>query len=415
MKKKALWTVGIASAMAAGMAMTALAGWVQDGATWYYYKDSNNEMIRDEWVESNGLWYYLGNDGKMVTNRFIDDTYYVNANGVRLTNAWQMIYGDWDEDSGWRYFGANGKAYTSGIKEIDGVWYHFDDTVMSTGWVEEDDKTYYFNDSGSRVSGWKQLPDPDEDEWGEYWYYFSSNGRMLYDTEKKIDGVTYLFDDEGRMLTGWVNPSDYTSSERNDLSNEDPANLMFIEDSGAAAEGWHYLAAPDGADDDWYYFKDGKAYTVSYKTTEVGSYGIAKIQGEYYCFNEHGQMETGLIEAEDNRYFYFDEDNGVMRTGRVVVNDENYDNQEFYFATSGSVGERGEGVTGVKDGRLYEYGMLVAADDGMKYEKVTVAGETYLVNEQGKIKTSGTAKDADGVKYKVTKENGSYVVAVIDD
>lgn len=415
MKKRALWIMGIAAAMTAGMAMTAFAGWVLDGTTWYYYKDSNNEMVYDTWVESNGQMYYLGHDGKMVTNSFIDETYYVNSSGVRLTNAWQMIYGDWEDETGWRYFGPNGKAYISGMKEIDGVWYHFDNTVMSTGWVEEDDKTYYFSGSGARATGWKMLPDPDEDEWEEYWYYFGSNGRMLYDTEKKIDGVTYIFDHDGRMLTGWVNPNDYTSSGRNDLSTENTADLMFIEDNGAAAEGWHYLADPEGAEDNWYYFKEGKAYTASYKTTEVGSYGIAKIQGEYFCFDEEGHMVTGLVEAEDNCNYYFDEDNGVMRTGRVIVNDDNYDNQEFYFATSGSVGERGKGVTGVKDDRLYEYGMLVAADDGMKYEKVTVAGEDYLVNEQGKIKTSGTAKDADGVKYKVTKVNGSYVVTIVED
>lgn len=412
MKKKVLRTLGIAAAMSAGMAVTAFAGWVPDGTDWYYYRDSNNTMLRDEWVEFNGLWYYLGSDGKMVTNRFIDETYYVNASGVRLTNAWQMIQGDWNDESGWRYFGSNGKAYISGMKEIGGEWYHFDNTVMSTGWVEEDDKTYYFKDSGARVTGWKQLPDPDEDEWGEYWFYFGSNGRMVYDTEKKIDGAVYIFDHEGRMLTGWVNPDNYTSSGRDDLTEENVSRLMFVKDNGAAAEGWQYLAAPDASEDHWYYFKEGRAYTASYKTTEAGAYGILKVQGEYYCFNKDGQMVTGLVEVEDDRYFYFDEDNGVMRTGRVNVRDDNYDNQEFYFATSGSIGERGEGVTGVKDGRLYENGMLVAADDGMKYEKVTVGGEDYLVNEQGKVKTSGTARDADGVKYTVTKNDGSYIITV---
>lgn len=415
MKKKVLWTLGIAAAMSAGMALTAFAGWVQDGTAWYYYKDSNNMMLRDEWVESNGLWYYLGSDGRMVTNSFIDDTYYVNASGVRLTNAWQMIQGNWSDESGWRYFGQNGKAYTSGMKEIGGEWYHFDNTVMSTGWVEEDGKTYYFKGSGARANGWQRLPDPDEDEWGEYWFYFGSNGRMLYDTEKKIDGVTYIFDHEGRMLTGWVNPSNYSSSGRDDLTDERISNLMFVKDNGAAAEGWQYLAAPDDSEDSWYYFKEGRAYTASYKTTEVGEYGIAKIQNEYYCFDKDGRMMTGLVEVEDNRYFYFDVSNGAMRTGRVNVSDDYYDNQEFYFATSGSTGTRGEGVTGVKDGRLYENGMLVAADDGMKYEKVTVAGEDYLVNEQGKIKTSGTARDADGVKYTVTKNNGSYTITVTND
>ncbi len=45
--------------------------------------------------------------------------------------------------------------------------------------------------------------------------------------------------------------------------------------------------------------------------------------------------------------------------------------------------------------------------------KVTVDGKTYVVNESGKVKTSGTVTDADGVKYKITKDqNGGYNVEV---
>ena len=84
-----------------------------------------------------------------------------------------------------------------------------------------------------------------------------------------------------------------------------------------------------------------------------------------------------------------------------------------YFTTSGSIGTRGDGFTGVKDGSLYENGRLVSAEEGMKYEKVTVDGKTYVVNESGKVKTSGTVTDADGVKYKITKDqNGGYHVEV---
>ena len=67
----------------------------------------------------------------------------------------------------------------------------------------------------------------------------------------------------------------------------------------------------------------------------------------------------------------------------------------------------------MKDGSLYENGRLVSAEEGMKYEKVTVDGKTYVVNESGKVKTSGTVTDADGVKYKITKDpNGGYHVEV---
>lgn len=214
------------------------------------------------------------------------------------------------------------------------------------------------------------------------------------------------------MLTGWVNESDYTSTGRDDLSNSDVNALRYFRSGGQQMNGWRYMASPDDAEENWYYFKDGRAYSTSYKTTEACGYGIAKIKGETYCFDKKGRMKTGLVELSDGRKFYFDSD-GKMKTGRIVVNDDNHDNEVFYFTTSGSIERRGDGFTGVKDGSLYENGRLVSAEEGMKYEKVTVDGKTYVVNESGKVKTSGTVTDADGVKYKITKDqNGGYNVEV---
>lgn len=422
MGKSALYTMGLAAAMTAGLTVTAFAGWSHDGVNWYYYHDRSGDRITDEWVKSGDYYYYLGHDGKMVTNSLIDDVYYVNVNGARVTNSWQYFYGedDWDEDeAGWRYFGSNGKMYQEGMKEIDDVWYHFEDGIMSTGWREIGDYTYYFRESGARADGWRWLADPDEDNWGEYWYYFGNNGKMVAGDDKVIDEKTYIFDEDGRMLTGWVNPGDYTSTGNWNLSNEDTADILFFDDNGAAAEGWHYMSAPDGSDDYWFYFKAGRAYSPEYKTTVVGEYGMAKINDETYCFNEDGHLVTGLIQVKDGRYFFFDEDDGTMITGRATISNDEFDEQEFYFATSGSIGKRGAGLTGVKDSRVYDNGLMLRAEDGMKYEIVEIVDDgvekQYLVNESGKIKTSGTVKDGDGVKYKVTKSGSFYDIQIVND
>ena len=59
--------------------------------------------------------------------------------------------------------------------------------------------------------------------------------------------------------------------------------------------------------------------------------------------------------------------------------------------------------------RAYRDGQAVCADEGMKYKMETVNGLNYVVNESGKIKTSGTAKDADGLKYTIKKNSaGGY-------
>ena len=422
MRKNTLYTMGLAAAMTAGFAMTAFAGWSQEGGDWYYHHDRTGNKIEDEWVKSGDYYYYLGHDGKMKTNSLIEDTYYVNANGVRVTNSWQYFYGedDWDEDeAGWRYFGSTGKMYQDGMKEIGGIWYHFEDGIMSTGWKEVGDYTYYFKESGARANGWQWMADPDEDNWGEYWYYFGTNGKMVAGDKKKIDNKIYIFDEEGRMLTGWVNPEDFTSTGNWDLSNDNTEDLFFFEDSGASAEGWHFMSAPDGSDDYWFYFKEGRAYSPEYKTTLVGEYGMAKINDEIYCFDEGAHMVTGLIQVKDGRYFLFDEDDGTLFTGRATISNDEFDEQEFYFATSGNIGKRGAGFTGMKDSRVYDNGIMLRAEDGTKYQifDIYVDGEkrTYLVGESGKVKTSGTVKDGDGVNYKVTKSGSSYNIEIVND
>lgn len=401
-----------------GMSMTALADWSQSNGRWYYYNDSNGQLVRDDWVQSNGKWYYVDQNGAMQTGRMIDDTYYVDKNGVMAANTWIELQEDWSQEAGWRYFGSNGKAYVNGWREIGGSWYHFTDTVMDTGWQDIDGKTYYLGSSGAMSTGWRQLSDRNDD-WGEFWYYFGTNGRLETDGEKKIGGETYIFDPDGRMLNGWVNPKDYTSAYgsngNDDLSTTDVNALEYFKSAGQRADGWLNISSPDGNDYYWYYFKDGRAYTTRNKTTAAGAhYGMAKIKGDTYCFNEQGHMVTGLVEIEDGRKFYFDED-GKMKTGRVVVNDDDHDNEVFYFTTTGSLGNKGDGFTGVKDGSLYDNGSLITAEEGMRYEKVQVDGKDYVVNESGKVKTSGTVTDSDGIKYKIEKQqNGTYKIEVID-
>lgn len=411
--RKGLLIMTMAAAFSAGMAITSFAGWSQQNGRWYYYNDANGRLVQDDWVKSNEKWYYMDSNGVMQTDKLIDDTYYVNGSGEMAVNAWKQFNDTWDYEGGWRYFGSNGKAYTNGWKQIGDTWYHFTNSVMDTGWQDMDGKIYYLGSSGAMTTGWKKLSDP-ADDWGEYWFYFGTNGKMVSGGEQTISGSAYIFDNEGRMLTGWVNTSDFSSTGRDDLSTSDVNALKYYKSGGQRASGWQYLSSPDEAEDNWYYFKDGRAYSTAYKTTAVGArYGMVKIQGETYCFDKKGRMVTGMVEIEDGRKFYFNTSSGKMMTGRVVVNDENHDNEVFYFTTSGTIGTRGDGVTGVKDGSLYENGVLIQAEDGMKYEKVTVDGKEYVVNEQGKVKTSGTVKDADGVKYTITKQSdGTYKIEV---
>ena len=57
-------------------------GWVQTGSVWYYY-NNQGELTKNAWVGS----YWVGSDGKMVTNSWVDGgKYYVGNEGWYIPN-----------------------------------------------------------------------------------------------------------------------------------------------------------------------------------------------------------------------------------------------------------------------------------------------------------------------------------------
>ena len=61
-------------------------GWVKEENTWYYYE--NGTLARNKWAGN----YWLGADGKMATNAWVDNgRYYVDGNGAWVRNAGQGV------------------------------------------------------------------------------------------------------------------------------------------------------------------------------------------------------------------------------------------------------------------------------------------------------------------------------------
>ena len=61
-------------------------GWVKEGSAWYYYE--NGTLARNKWAGN----YWLGADGKMATNAWVDNgRYYVDGSGAWVKNAGQGI------------------------------------------------------------------------------------------------------------------------------------------------------------------------------------------------------------------------------------------------------------------------------------------------------------------------------------
>ena len=449
---KLVAVLSAAALLALGASMTSFAaGWEKDEAGIWHYYDEDDEMVTDEWKKDGGKWFYLDEDGDMLINDWVDDDYYVGEDGAMLVNEWVKTYSDEDQDDPdedgehWYYFGSKGKKVVDDDKKINGKTYYFnEDGEMLSGWQEFGDEAYYLGteDEGWRAeSQWLWLEksglideDDDNDTEGvqvldctenddcddEGWYWFGSSGKACKQAaKKKINGKWYMFNNHGQMLYEWIdndtkvkvgtNAQLDDSTKKASAPNADIAKMFYyneVED-GSRGNGWYQI---DGSKDvgtdsdtDWYYIDDGEVKYADNPAKDYATYDEnhkmvyitrEKIDGKYFAFNEVGQMQDGLqFVRDDNGFYYFDE-NGYQKTGKVTNVECDDDDYNFYFNTSN--GKNGQGYKGEKDGYLYFNGKRLEADDD--YRLWFYNGDIYLTNTKGKIQK---ANSKDGKEFDV--------------
>ena len=153
--------------------------WIQDR-----YVDSNGLWQQNRWV-NNGKWSYRYGDGTYAQNKFEvinGSTYYFDADGYMVT-GWSTI------ESNWYYFNASGCMVTNAWV---GNYYLESDGVMArNAWIDN----VYVDASGLRQqNGWIYN--------GRWWYRYG-DGSYPCSKFDGINGSTYYFDDAGYMVTGW--------------------------------------------------------------------------------------------------------------------------------------------------------------------------------------------------------------------
>ena len=434
---KLVAVLSAAALLAMGASMTSFAaGWQKDDAGVWHYYDSDDEMVTGEGKKDGGKWFHLDDEGDMETNTWVDDDYYVGEDGAMLTNAWKYTMSDDDQDDPdsdgkhWYYFNNKGKKVADQDKKINGKTYLFnEDGEMLYGWQDWQGAIYYFGEEmdGARTENkWLWLEksgmlDTDEDVQktvpgcsendicdDEGWYWFNASGKMYKDAkQKKINGKYYYFNNHGQMLYEWINgvKANVASNAKLDSDSIEATasevRYMNVVEEGWRADGWYQIDGADalkaGDDTDWYYFKDGKAKKADdgeKNNTDLTDDGAKvytkkiKINGKNFCFNEIGQMQTGL-QMIDKKFYYFDND-GYMKTGKIANVEEEDDNYTYYFETKN--GKNGQGYTGEKSGYLYWNGKRLEADDD--YRIYVVDKKYYLVNNKGKLQKS-TSKEYD--------------------
>ena len=177
-------------------------GWVQIGGAWYYYYQGN--VVINAWVGN----YWLGADGRMATNSWVDNgRYYVGSNGEWVRNAQkpEEKKQGWVKDSNiWYYYNTDGTLARN--KWVGNYWLGADGRMSTNSWV--DNGRYYVGSNGEWVRN-AQKPEEKKQGWikeSNTWYYYNTDGTLA---RNKWVG-NYWLGADGRMATNsWVDNNRY--------------------------------------------------------------------------------------------------------------------------------------------------------------------------------------------------------------
>ena len=180
-------------------------GWKKEGNSWYYYHEG--QMVKNAWLGS----YWLGYDGKMATNSWVDnDRYYVGANGVweKDKKKEEKKRGWKKENNVWYYYNEDGSLARN--KWAGNYWLGADGKMVTNAWV--DNGRYYVGANGAWDKDKKKedpVPTGKHTGWvksGSTWYYFNAEGQMV----KNAWAGNYWLEADGKMATNkWVDNNRY--------------------------------------------------------------------------------------------------------------------------------------------------------------------------------------------------------------
>ena len=201
----------------AGTEAHAAQGWVKTGNAWYFY-NQNGVLARNAWAGN----YWLGADGRMVTNAWVDNgRYYVDANGAWVKGAQKPAAAKpevkkqgWVQSGGAWYYYYQGNVVRNAW--VGSYWLGADGKMATSSWV--DNGRYYVGANGvwdknakkqETVKPVTPKPEVKKQGWvkeGSTWYYFE-NGALA---RNKWISSTYWVGADGKMATSsWVDNGRY--------------------------------------------------------------------------------------------------------------------------------------------------------------------------------------------------------------
>lgn len=373
-----------AEAQAAEIGSAHISCWYQNSnGTWYYY-DENGNSVSYKAMTIDGKIYYFGGDGMIASDTYyIDGNWYLaDASGARvLTNGWYQKKGYW------YYVKEDGSLYT-GFLSDGGHTYRLTPimTVNQPFFCGDYGDEAYAADANGYVSkcadGFYGMPDGGPT-------YYVSDGKIIRNTWKNIDGNWYYFGENSIME---INGSTKIENKR----------YYFYSDGIMASNGWIY-----GISGTWYY---------AYASGELAT-GDTWINGTLYHFNEDGSLKTEVNKTE-NGYTLYGDDGEVI--GTIDSEGWNLVDGNYYYLANGSLVKGTDYQT--PDGAWYVFdyqGRMVKnkyewnrwlSEGGWAYTGWILKAGTWYYADLQTAKLYRGFQMVNGVEYYFDETNGAMLV-----
>ena len=275
-------------------------GWVQSGSTWYYY-NSQGQLERNRWIGD----YWVGSDGKMATNSWVDNNnYYVGADGLWVKDAQRP---GWAKKSGaWYHYDNKGNLTKNAW--VGNYWLGSDGKMATNSWV--DNNNYYVGANGAWEKDAKKAEEK-KSGWVSnegVWYYYDDKGKIV---KNSWQGDYYLGSDGKMVVRSWIYDDTYKAwyylGENGVYKRNTWIGDYWVGANGKmATNSWIY----DNAYKAWYYLGESGVYK---RNTWVGDYWVGS----------NGKMATNSW-VDNGRYYVgpsgaWEKNAGKSATGRASL------------------------------------------------------------------------------------------------
>ena len=317
-------------------------GWVKTGNAWYFY-NQNGVLARNAWAGN----YWLGADGKMVTNAWVDNgRYYVDANGAWVKGAQKPAVAQkqgWVQSGGAWYYYYQGNVVINAW--VGNYWLGADGRMATSSWV--DNGRYYVGSNGEWVRN-AQKPEEKKQGWvkdSNTWYYYNTDGTLA---RNKWVG-NYWLGADGRMATNswvdnnryyvgtngaWIKDARHPEEKKQGWVKESNTWYYYNTDETLARNKWvgNYWLGADGrmatnswVDNNRYYVGTNGAWIKDARHPEEKKQGWVKESNMWYYYNTDGTLARNKWAGN-----YWLGADGRMSTNSWV------DNNRYYVGADGA-------------------------------------------------------------------------------